>query len=105
MIYIAAIVATLIAGAYALGRQDGGAACQARWQEAARRELTRQLDEQAAAKTAERARIAELTDRIRRRDDMIEVLRDEADGDPGADQCGIGADGVRRLNRLRAAAP
>lgn len=74
----------------------GGAACEARHMV----ELNRARD--AAAKAAEIASRRE-ADRLAaeaERDALAMELEDEARNDPGAGACGLGADSLRRLQRL-----
>lgn len=101
--WIAAAVVglVLIAGTYAKGRYDGSAACEARWKTRVAEEQARQVEENAAAKAAERARIAELNARIKQQDELIDVLDNEAAADPRAADCGLGIDGVRRVQGVR----
>lgn len=92
---ILALLAAL-AGAGAYGYRAGGAACEARHLV----ELNRARD--AAAKAAEIAsrREAERLTAEAERDALARELEDDARNDPGAGACGLGADSLRRLQRL-----
>lgn len=94
-------VLVLAGGLYLKGRADGSAATETRWREAVQIERDRQIEENAAAKAAERARIAALEAEIAQRDAEIEALNEEARNDPDADRPAVNRDGVRRLNKLR----
>lgn len=95
------IIAALFAGTYLKGRWDASSSCNARWQEKVAAERLEQINDNAEAQKAARERIAELTRRNRQMEDLIDVLEREAEADPRADRPALGADSVRRLNRVR----
>lgn len=95
------IIAALFAGTYLKGRWDASASCNARWQETIAAERLEQINDNAEAQKAARERIAEINARNKQLEDTIDVLNREAEADPRADECGLGADSMRRLNRVR----
>lgn len=63
-------------------------------------ELDRQATANDRAKAAEAARIAQLRNELAQRERELEEQSHEADVDPNADRVGLGADSVRRIQRI-----
>lgn len=95
-----AVVLVLLGSAYLKGRWDASYACETRWKAVVAAEQARQVKANTEAKEAERKRIAAINAKTKQLEDLIDVLNKEADADPRAGECGLGADGVRRLQRI-----
>lgn len=63
-------------------------------------ELDRQALANDRAKATEAARIAQLRSELAEMEHQIQEQSHEADVDPNADRVGLGADGVRRIQRV-----
>ena len=86
---------------YVKGRWDGSAACEARVAVAAQRERSRQADINQRAIDAANERAGFIAAENERLNNILQENIHEAADDPDADSCGVSADGVRRLNRIR----
>lgn len=82
-------------------RQEGRIEVQKRWDAAviAEKERVAKAVEEALAEAAKT--IADLEKKEEELNAELEKARAEADNDPAANDCGLGADSVQRLNRLR----
>jgi hypothetical protein len=79
----------------------GEARADARWQAAVAKEQQRQQQAQEEARRAAEAEIARLRDKEEELNAELAILQAEALADPGAVSCGLGADGVRRIDKIR----
>ena len=92
------VAVTILAGySYYQGRQDGWASAQL----AVQREINRQIQVQTEVQKRYQKEISDLLDKNEALDLEMEKLREEADNDPGASDCGISPGGVQRLNRIK----
>ena len=92
------LAAAVLAGfSYYQGRQDGWASAQL----AVQREIQRQINVNNRVQAEFEKKISDLLDQNEALDLEMEKLREEADNDPGASDCGLGAGSVQRLNRIK----
>ncbi len=82
------------------GYAAGEAAITAKVQEAAAKETERQRLINERALNESRQIVEQLTNEKLKLEQIIQENADAADSDPDRDHCGIGADGVRRLNKV-----
>lgn len=90
-------VALLSGYSYYQGRQDGWASAQL----AVQREMERQIKVNNEVQARFQKEVNDLLAENERLDLEMEKLREEADNDPGASNCGIGPNSVQRLNRIK----
>lgn len=83
------------------GVVQGRAEVQARWDAAVRGEEARVAKAVAEATAEAQKTIDELEKKEAELNAELDKAREEADTDPVANDCGLGADGVQRLNRFR----
>jgi hypothetical protein len=93
----ASVGLTLIGGAYLKGRADYKEVCR----NAAAAETVRQVAINRAAFEAANETTNALNAQIETLSAELQKVQDEADKDPRAADCGVGADSVRRLNRIQ----
>lgn len=84
---------------HAAGYRFGEQVTTAKYEAALQGERERVDAANAEARALQRQRFANLMDLIRRKDDLLEELDNEAVDDPRADDCGLSGDGLRRVNR------
>ena len=95
------ILAAVLAGLYGLGRHDGAAAADGRWQLAMAAEETRQAAIRAKALDAAAAReLQRARDNADLQSQVDDYERDLA-ARPAAARCVLGADDVARLRKLQ----
>lgn len=83
------------------GVVQGRAEIQAKWDKAVQAEEARIAKAVADAQAEAQKTIDALEANEEKLNAELEKARAEADNDPAGDDCGISADGVQRLNRLR----
>lgn len=101
--YLLAVLFVVVVGwlIYYKGYDRGVEVTEQKYQTAIAKERHRQIEANDMALQEALKRQAELEQLLEERDAAITDLLDEATQDPGADRPAIGADSVRRLNRIR----
>lgn len=82
-------------------RQEGRIEIQTKWNAAVEAEKDRVAKAVAEAQAEAQKTIDELEKKEAELNAELDKARQEADADPVANDCGLGADGVQRLNRFR----
>jgi uncharacterized protein YhaN len=80
---------------------EGEARCDARWRVAVEKEEDRRRQEQDELIRKYETEIAELRANEEKLNDELISLAVEAANDPNADSCGLGADSVQRVGKIR----
>lgn len=82
-------------------REEGRVEIQTKWDKAVKDEEARIAKAVAEAQAEAQKTIDELEKKEAELNAELDKAREEADNDPAANECGLGADGVRRLDRIR----
>lgn len=78
----------------------GEARCDARWQAAVKKEDDRRRQEQEEARREAEEEVSRLLAEQEKLNAELERLQAESDAAPNAGACGLGADGVQRIDRI-----